>query len=36
MADFAQHGVIGTLHNLRHRSTEELEAELLIIKSTLY
>ncbi len=29
MADFAQHGVIGTLHNLRHRSTEELEAELL-------
>ena len=30
MADFAQHGVIGTLHNLRHRSTEELEAELLM------
>ena len=29
MADFAQHGVIGTLHNLRHRSTEELESELL-------
>ncbi len=29
MADFAQHGVIGTLHNLRHRSNEELEAELL-------
>ena len=29
MADFAQNGVIGTLHNLRNRSTEELEAELL-------
>lgn len=29
MADFAQHGVIGTLHNLRHRSTEDIEAELL-------
>ncbi|HBE67710.1 MAG TPA: glycosyl transferase [Planctomycetaceae bacterium] len=28
MADFAQNGVIGTLHNLRNRSTEELEAEL--------
>ena len=29
MADFAQNGVIGTLHNLRNRSTEELEAELV-------
>jgi len=29
MADFAQNGVIGTLHNLRNRSTEELEAELM-------
>lgn len=28
MADFAQHGVIGTLHNLRHRTTEEFEEEL--------
>jgi len=28
MADFAQNGIIGTLHNLRNRSTEELEAEL--------
>lgn len=28
MADFAQHGVIGTLHNLRHRTTEEVEQEL--------
>ena len=29
MADFAQNGVIGTLHNLRNRSTEELEADLV-------
>lgn len=29
MADFAQNGVIGTLHNLRNRSTEELEKELI-------
>ena len=29
MADFAQNGVIGTLHNLRNRSTESLEAELV-------
>ena len=29
MADFAQNGVIGTLHNLRNRSTDELEAELV-------
>ena len=29
MADFAQNGVIGTLHNLRNRSTEDLEAELV-------
>lgn len=29
MADFAQNGVIGTLHNLRNRSTEELESELV-------
>lgn len=29
MADFAQNGVIGTLHNLRNRSTEELEEELV-------
>ncbi len=29
MADFAQNGIIGTLHNLRNRSTEELEAELV-------
>ena len=28
MADFAQNGVIGTLHNLRNRSTDDLEAEL--------
>jgi glucosyl-3-phosphoglycerate synthase len=28
MADYAQNGVIGTLHNLRNKSTEELEAEL--------
>jgi len=28
MADFAQNGVIGTLHNLRNRTTEQLEAEL--------
>lgn len=29
MADFAQNGVIGTLHNLRNRSTEDLEADLV-------
>ena len=29
MADFAQGGAIGTLHNLRHRSLEELEQELV-------
>lgn len=29
MADFSQNGIIGTLHNLRNRSTEELEAELM-------
>lgn len=29
MADFAQNGIIGTLHNLRNRSTEELETELV-------
>lgn len=28
MADFAQNGVIGTLHNLRNRSTEDLESDL--------
>lgn len=28
MADYAQNGVIGTLHNLRNKSTEQLEAEL--------
>lgn len=28
MADFSQNGVIGTLHNLRNRSTEDLEADL--------
>lgn len=29
MADYAQNGVIGTLHNLRHKSIEQLEQELL-------
>ncbi len=29
MADFAQGGLIGTLHNLRNRSVEDLEAELI-------
>lgn len=29
MADFSQNGIIGTLHNLRNRSTEELESELV-------
>jgi glucosyl-3-phosphoglycerate synthase len=29
MADFAQNGIIGTLHNLRERSTSELEEELV-------
>ncbi|TWU49855.1 glycosyltransferase family protein [Rubripirellula reticaptiva] len=29
MADFAQNGIIGTLHNLRNRSTDELETELV-------
>ncbi|QEG42441.1 glycosyltransferase family protein [Roseimaritima ulvae] len=29
MADFAQGGMIGTLHNLRNRPLEELEAELM-------
>jgi len=29
MADFAQNGIIGTLHNLRSRSTEDLEQELV-------
>lgn len=29
MADFSQNGVIGTLHNLRNRSTEDLEADLV-------
>lgn len=29
MADFAQNGVIGTIHNLRHRTTEEMEEELV-------
>lgn len=33
MADFAQNGVIGTLHNLRNRSTEELESELVEFSS---
>lgn len=33
MADFAQHGVIGTLHNLRHRTTEEVEQELVEFSS---
>ena len=28
MADFFQNGNITTLHNLRHRSIEEIEAEL--------
>ena len=29
MADYAQNGVIGTLHNLRTKTTEELEDELV-------
>ncbi|MCS7465831.1 glycosyl transferase [Stieleria sp. ICT_E10.1] len=29
MADFSQNGIIGTLHNLRNRSTDELESELV-------
>lgn len=29
MVDYAQNGIIGTLHNLRLRSTEDLESELL-------
>lgn len=33
MADFAQNGVIGTLHNLRNRSTDELESELVEFSS---
>ncbi|MEM7217222.1 MAG: glycosyl transferase [Pseudomonadota bacterium] len=28
MSDFFQNGIITTLHNLRHRATEELEADL--------
>jgi len=28
MADFAQNGIIGTLHNLRYRTTEELDSDL--------
>ncbi len=28
MADFAQNGIIGTLHNLRYRTTEELDHDL--------
>ncbi len=28
MADYAQNGVIGTLHNLRNKTTDELEEEL--------
>jgi glucosyl-3-phosphoglycerate synthase len=33
MADFSQNGVIGTLHNLRSRSTEDLESELTTYSS---
>lgn len=33
MADFSQNGIIGTLHNLRNRSTEELESELVQFSS---
>lgn len=29
MADFSQNGIIGTLHNLRNRATEDLEADLI-------
>ena len=29
MADFAQQGVIGTLHNLRNKTTEEFESDLM-------
>lgn len=34
MADFSQNGVIGTLHNLRNRSTEELESDLVEFSKT--
>lgn len=34
MSDFAQHGIITTLHNLRDRSIEGLEAELLKFSKT--
>ncbi len=33
MADFSQNGIIGTLHNLRTRSVEELEADLVRFSS---
>ena len=29
MADFSQNGIIGTLHDLRNRSIEDLESELV-------
>ena len=29
MADFSQNGIIGTLHDLRNRTTEDLESELV-------
>ncbi len=34
MGDFYQNGIITTLHNLAHRSLEELEAELLVFSRT--
>ena len=34
MGDFYQNGIITTLHNLAHRSVEELEAELLVFSRT--
>lgn len=34
MSDFAQHGIITTLHNLRDRSIEGLESELLNFSKT--
>lgn len=34
MSDFAQHGIITTLHNLRDRSIEGLESELLTFSKT--
>ncbi len=34
MTDFYQNGIITTLHNLNHRSVEDMEAELLEFSST--